>query len=318
MRLGNTQQFNSTVTGESSTDVTWSIDGSVGGDATAGKITTAGLYSAPNSVPSPNAVALKAVSTVDSSLSTSVTINVQNPAPSLTTIQPSSINTGAFTITLTGKNFVSGAQVKLGASPLTASFVSSTQLIATGSASSAGLFAITVVNPNPGSAASAAVNLQVNSLGSPSACSSISAGQGASLNGFLPFPADNLWNTDISSAQVDSNSANYINFIGSSIGLHPDFGSGEYQGSSIGIPYVVVNGGFVPIDFTAYGDESDPGPVPVPANAPIEGYPNPGSGDRHVLVVDNSNCWLYELYSSYPNNDGSLERCLRRGLGSAQ
>jgi len=61
----------------------------------------------------------------------------------------------------------------------------------------------------------------------------------------------------------------------------------------------------VNIDFTAYGDESDPGPMPVPANAPIEGDPNPGSGDRHVLVLDNANCWLYELYSSYPNADGS-------------
>ena len=45
--------------------------------------------------------------------------------------------------------------------------------------------------------------------------------------------------------------------------------------------------------------------MPVPADAPIEGYPNPGSGDRHVLVIDNSNCWLYELYSSYPQSDGS-------------
>jgi hypothetical protein len=61
----------------------------------------------------------------------------------------------------------------------------------------------------------------------------------------------------------------------------------------------------VVINFTAYGSESDPGPMPVPASAPIEGYPNPGSGDRHVLVLDNSNCWLYELYSSYPQNDGS-------------
>jgi hypothetical protein len=305
VRLGSTQQFTATVAGVSSTDVTWSIDGSVGGDATAGTITTAGLYSAPNAVPSPNSVTLKAVSTADSSLSSSVSINVQNPIPALTSIQPSSITTGAFTITLTGKNFVSGAQIKVGTTPLTASFVSSTQLTATGNASSAGLFAVTVVNPNPGSASSGSLNLQVNSLGSPSACSAISTGQGASLNGFLPFPSDNLWNTDISAAQVDPNSANYINFIGSSIGLHPDFGSGTYQGSSIGIPYVLVTGGFVPIDFTAYGDESDPGPMPVPANAPIEGYPNPGSGDRHVLVVDNTNCWLYELYSSYPNTDGS-------------
>jgi len=123
----------------------------------------------------------------------------------------------------------------------------------------------------------------------------------------VPFPSDNLWNTDISDAPVDSNSTAIINFIGASTGLHPDFGQGLYNGSSIGIDYMVVSGtqGLVNIDFTAYGDESDPGPMPIPANAPIEGYPNPGSGDRHVLVLDNSNCFLYELYSSYPNNDGS-------------
>jgi len=140
-----------------------------------------------------------------------------------------------------------------------------------------------------------------------SACNQISLGQGASLNGFLPFPADNAWNQDISAAPVDPNSAALINFIGPSIGLHPDFGSGLYNGSDIGIPYVVVGSSQAPvnIDFTAYGDESDPGPMPVPANAPIEGDPNPGSGDRHVLVLDNANCWLYELYSSYPNADGS-------------
>lgn len=143
--------------------------------------------------------------------------------------------------------------------------------------------------------------------GGQNQCSGIATGQGASLNGFQPFPADNAWNQDISSAPVDRNSDAIINFIGPSIGLHPDFGSGQYNGSSIGIPYVVVDNSqsLVNIDFTAYGDESDPGPMPIPANAPIEGYPDPGSGDRHVLVIDKSNCFLYELYSSYPNNDGS-------------
>ncbi len=138
-------------------------------------------------------------------------------------------------------------------------------------------------------------------------CNVITAGQGTSLNGFRPFPADSLWNQDISSAAVDPNSAAMISFIGPSIGLHPDFGSGEYQGSSLGIPYLVVDGsqGMSAIHFTAYGDESDPGPMPIPAFAPIEGYPNPGSGDRHVLVIDSNNCFLYELDSSYPNSDGS-------------
>jgi hypothetical protein len=137
-------------------------------------------------------------------------------------------------------------------------------------------------------------------------CNVITTGQGSDLNGFRPFPADNAWNQDISGAAVDPNSTALINFVGPSIGLHPDFGSGEYQGSSIGIPYLVVDGtqGMSAINFTAYGDESDPGPMPIPANAPIEGFPNPGTGDRHVLVVDNSNCFLYELDSSYANSNG--------------
>src|SRR5882757_8518752 len=72
--------------------------------------------------------------------------------------------------------------------------------------------------------------------GGSTACSAISLGQGASLNGFRPFTAANLWNKDVSGAAVDPNSAAIINFIGGSTGLHADFGSGQYQGSNIGIP----------------------------------------------------------------------------------
>jgi hypothetical protein len=141
---------------------------------------------------------------------------------------------------------------------------------------------------------------------SAQSCSQMSLGRAASLNGFIPFPADSLWNQDISSAPVDPNSDNYINFIGSTVPLHPDFGAGLYAGQTIGIPYIVVSGSpFVNINYTAYGDESDPGPMPVPKTAPIEGYPNPGNGDRHVLVLDRDNCWLYELYQSYVQTNGT-------------
>jgi hypothetical protein len=129
----------------------------------------------------------------------------------------------------------------------------------------------------------------------------MSLGQGANLNGFVPFATDNPWNQDISTAPVDANSASIINFIGSTIGLHPDFGTGGN-----GIPYVVVNGTqpVVGVNFTAYGDESDPGMMPIPGNAPIEGGSN-STGDRHVLVLDNANCFLYEMGRSFPNTDGS-------------
>src|ERR1051326_3619932 len=71
-------------------------------------------------------------------------------------------------------------------------------------------------------------------------CAGMTVGQLTSLNGFVPFPSSNLWNTDISAAPVDSNSANIINFIGSTVTLHPDFGAGTFHNQTIGIPYQVV------------------------------------------------------------------------------
>src|SRR5437773_2949345 len=131
-------------------------------------------------------------------------------------------------------------------------------------------------------------------------CSGMTVGQLTSLNGFVPFQSTSLWNTDISAAAVDPNSTNYINFIGSTITLHPDFGAGTFHNQTIGIPYQVVAGTQpkVPVTLGAFFDESDPGPEPIPSNALIEGYPKPGNGDRHVLVLEKDGCWLYELYNA--------------------
>ncbi len=144
------------------------------------------------------------------------------------------------------------------------------------------------------------------------ACNGAALGIGASLQGFTPFPSDNPWNQDVSGAAVDPNSAAIIAFIGAGTGLHPDFGSGLWQGAPIGIPYTVVASSSqakVPVTFTAYGDESDPGPMPIPANAPVEGTPTPGDnttvGDRHVLVLDRDACLLYELYNAHVQASGS-------------
>ena len=302
VRAGSSATFSANVTGTQNTAVTWYVNDTSGGSATLGTIDSSGNYTAPATLPNPNSVTVKAVSSADSSKTGISAVTLLNPTPVLTGISPASTNLGNFTLTVTGSSFVSGAQVMFGTTALPTTVVSSMKLTATGNATSPGTFSVTVENPDPGSSSSSAQNFTVNGSQQASNCSQMSVGQGASLNGFLPFPSDNLWNKDISAATVDSNSANYISYIGSSVGLHPDFGSGEYNGSYMGIPYTVVNSSqsLVPITYTAYGDESDPGPMPVPLTAPIEGYPNPGTGDRHVLVLDNVNCFLYELYSSYP------------------
>jgi hypothetical protein len=302
IRAGDSLAFSATVTGTTNTAVAWSVNGTAGGSAALGTIDSKGNYTAPAALPNPNTITVRATSAADATVSGSSNVSLLNPTPILSGINPASVGTGNFSLTVAGSKFVSGAQVLFGSTPLQTTFISLTQLTATGAASSSGNYAISVNNPAPGSSSSSSVNLQVTGSTQASNCNSMSLGQGATLGGFVPFPADSLWNKDISAAPVDSNSSAIINFIGASVGVHPDFGAGQYQGSYMGIPYTVVGIQQAPVavNFTAYGSESDPGPMPIPLTAPIEGYPNPGTGDRHVLVLDNVNCFLYELYSSYP------------------
>jgi hypothetical protein len=115
------------------------------------------------------------------------------------------------------------------------------------------------------------------------------------------FPADNPWNKDISAAAIDPYSSQIIAGF-SSNAIKADFGSGLWNGAPIGIPYVVVcgNQSRVPINFTDYGDESDPGPYPIPLNAPIEGN---GTGDAHVIAIDIEKGYLYELFNAHVNGN---------------
>lgn len=117
------------------------------------------------------------------------------------------------------------------------------------------------------------------------------------------FPSDNPWNTPVDKLPVHPNSATFVASIGVDKHLHPDFGT-TWKGQPSGIPYVVVppRQAKVPIAFR-YPDESDPGPYPVPADAPIEGGAD-AKGDRHILVVDPAAKRLYELFSAYPQDGG--------------
>lgn len=116
------------------------------------------------------------------------------------------------------------------------------------------------------------------------------------------FPLDNPWNQKITNAPVAANSATLISSIGSTRGLHPDFGAALWEGAKIGIPYNVVSGSQPKITVVIDGwpDESDLLPVPIPANAIIEGDPLPAAqngSDRHLIVFDKDNNILYELYN---------------------
>jgi hypothetical protein len=114
------------------------------------------------------------------------------------------------------------------------------------------------------------------------------------------FPANNPLNREVEHAPVDPNSAAYVASIGLGAHLHPDFGTNP----GYGIPYTVVgaNQPRVPIAFSEFGEESEPGPYPIPPSAPVEGAGE--EGDRHVLVLQRGNCRLYELYSAQRHGSG--------------
>jgi hypothetical protein len=123
-------------------------------------------------------------------------------------------------------------------------------------------------------------------------------GLAAGLGGDVPFPVDNPWNTDISDSvryPVDPNSAAIIAHIGAGTGLHADFGPPPY-----GIPYIVVDESQqrVPIEIRAEGfrAESDVMPMPIPKDAPVEGYAQSADSDAHVVILERGRNRLYELY----------------------
>ncbi len=119
------------------------------------------------------------------------------------------------------------------------------------------------------------------------------------IGGCSVFPGDNAWNTRIDGAPLRAGSAHTIDEIqatGSDF-LHPDFG----QNPTYGIPFAVVPLGQpgVPITYNGAADEGDPGPFPIPLDVPIE-----SGSDRHVLVVQQGSCRLYELYAAARSGAG--------------
>jgi hypothetical protein len=123
---------------------------------------------------------------------------------------------------------------------------------------------------------------------------------GPQIAGCPIFPADNVWNVPVDVLPLDPRSNAYVATLGATDHLHADFGSGiwpEEDGFPIGIPYTTVLATQPAVDVTfRYADQSDAGPYPIPLNAPIEGDPN--SGDRHMLLVQQGTCRLFELFAA--------------------
>jgi hypothetical protein len=159
--------------------------------------------------------------------------------------------------------------------------------------------------------ANADLSLTVDAATGAAACSQMSTGDNASLNGFVPFPTSAAWNTDISQAPLDPNSAAITSAAGfAGLHLHHDWSS--VAGGDYGIPYVVVDSSTAPlvsINVQDYATESDVAMAPFPITAPIEGspadcdgWPDTYIGDSHVLVLDRHSCFLYETFNTHRCN----------------
>jgi hypothetical protein len=149
------------------------------------------------------------------------------------------------------------------------------------------------------------VLLAIASLLALAAAAPMSVQAAPRIAGCPVFPASNPWNQRIDRAAVDPSSAQIIARQAAGHGIHLDLGITEAE---YGIPFSVVpkSQPLLPLTFGVggenYADESDRGPVPIPANAPIEGGKagarDPGDGDRHVITIQRGTCNLTELYAA--------------------
>ena len=172
-----------------------------------------------------------------------------------------------------------------------------------------GVLTVGILAGCSGTPAGSASSAPASSSGSPAATTGAtppsSPSTASSPAACAIFPSDNVWHADVSRLPVRTDSATLVASVGTTRGVHADFGSGVYGGGPIGIPVTAVPAGTrgVTVSFQ-YASESDRGPYPIPAGAQIEGGPS-SDGDRHVILYDQAGCRAYELYAAYPNGDGT-------------
>lgn len=127
--------------------------------------------------------------------------------------------------------------------------------------------------------------------------SAISFAKAPECSGVAVFPDNNIWNRSIEKLPVHPKSKNYIDSIGKAKPLHPDFGSGTYEGQPLGIPINIVGPTTkrLPVEFE-YAEESDRVPYPIPDHPKVEGGLD-SDGDKHLISLDTANGKLYELFN---------------------
>jgi uncharacterized protein (DUF1800 family) len=160
VRIGQTLQI---VNNQKATGVplTFYVNGVAGGNAVLGTIDSNGLYTTPAVVPTPNTLTITSAASNASYGQGTVALAVLNPIPILNSVTPTGFSEGTTTVTLTGSEFVYGAQASWNGTLVTTTYVSSTQLVAQIAAPNPGTFPLLVTNPNPGSANSATEQVQV-------------------------------------------------------------------------------------------------------------------------------------------------------------
>lgn len=162
-RLGTTTQFTASVTGTSNISVTWEVNGTVGGSAGNGTISTTGLYTAPSVMPANTAITIAAVSQASPTAAGSLAETLQNPVPVVTAATATQVqSTRNYLVDVTGSGFISASVIQVNGVSQTTSYMSATEVQATVAvAAGATSINIDVVNPDPGSATSSAKTASV-------------------------------------------------------------------------------------------------------------------------------------------------------------
>ncbi len=161
VRVNQTIQLSSTYLA-SGQPVIFSVNGIPGGNATVGTISSSGLYTAPAVVPTPNSVQItSSIAKYPNATPGSVSVQIWNPIPVLSGVTPGGFSEGVTTVTVSGSQFVYGAQISWNGAVVSTTFVSPTELVAQIAAPNPGTFPLTVTNPNPGSATAPPISLKV-------------------------------------------------------------------------------------------------------------------------------------------------------------